>query len=129
MSKQLNHSGSWGFYNPNPAGTNESMNMNDWSQVEFQNFVKWFIEVNYPDAVEQYQAVRAIERHAEKAAELEHEIRMAELRKNYTQNAYQNPQSMYYGMSVTVDEDTKTKSFWERCKELARRPLGHGDYY
>lgn len=121
-------------------GTNSSLNMNDWSAVELQNFVKWFIEVNHPEAVKQYQAIRDIERQVEHAKKLEYEAQQAEYMRQYwanqasaLQQGYVNPHSIYqaqnaYQAPIAVQEEPK-KSFWERCKELAKRPLSHGDFY
>jgi hypothetical protein len=118
---------------------NASENINMWSPTELQNFVKWFIEVNHPEAVKQYQAIRAIERKAQESAKLEADLRMEELIKQYRTNQIKGMQNAYpysitsnttqQGYGIAVSTDPPRKSFWERCKELARRPLSHGDYY
>jgi hypothetical protein len=122
------------WMSPQTLGTNESMDMNHWSQVELQNFVKWFIEVNYPDAVKQYQAVRDIERQAEKAKEIEADLRINELMRQYQQaqmrglqNAY--PYSQYpYAATATQAISTATQSttpppkqesIWDAMKRMA----------
>jgi uncharacterized membrane protein len=111
-----------------PTGTNESMNMNDWSAVEFQNFVKWFIEVHHPEVVEQYQAVRDIERQVEAREKIEADLRMNELMKQYRaaqaqgmQNAYPYSQSMYYPITATQSVPTppKQESIWDAMKRMA----------
>ena len=110
------------------TGTNESMNINDWSQVELQNFVKWFIEVHHPEAVEQYQAIRAIERSAQERERLEYEIQQAEYMKRFwanqargAQNAY--PYSQYpYATTATQSLSTaepKKESIWDAMKRMA----------
>lgn len=116
------------WMNPQTLGTNESMDINHWSQVELQNFVKWFIEVNYPDAVKQYQAIRDIERQAEKVKELELEIQRQEFMKQYwanqargAQNAYTNPQSLYTALptqAITITPP-KQESIWDAMKRMA----------
>lgn len=118
---------------------NASENINMWSPTELQNFVKWFIEVHHPEAVKQYQAIRAIERKADEAAKVEADLRMEELIKQYRTNQIKGMQNAYpysitsnttqQGYGIAVSTDPPRKSFWERCKELARRPLSHGDYY
>ena len=115
---------------------NASENITDWSPNELQNFVKWFIEVHHPEAVKQYQAIRAIERKADEAAKVEADLRMEELLNQYRknqiqgmQNAYPFPLTSQQGYGIAVSTDPPRKSFWERCKELAKRPLSHGDYY
>ena len=118
-------------------GTNSSMNMNDWSIVELQNFVKWFMEVNHPEAVEQYQAIRDIERKVEVEEQLKAYREEQKVREQLLQariDAMRNqtdPRSIYgpWGTVVTP-EDRKVKSFWERAKEMAGiRKTEHGDYY
>jgi len=113
---------------------NTSMDMNHWSAVEFQNFVKWFIEVHHPEAVEQYQAVRAIERSAQERERLEYEAQQAEYMKQFwanqargAQNAY--PYSQYpYATTATQSLSTATQSttpppkqesIWDAMKRMA----------
>ena len=116
---------------------NASENITDWSPNELQNFVKWFIEVHHPEAVKQYQAIRAIERKAEEAAKVEAELAQLEMMKQYWANQANAAQNIYpynvtstqQGYGIAVSTDPPRKSFWERCKELAKRPLSHGDYY
>lgn len=109
-----------------PVDGNASENINMWSPTELQNFVKWFIEVNHPEAVKQYQAIRAIERKAEEAAKVEADLRMEELinqyRKNQIQgmqNAYPFPLTTQQGYGIAVSTDPPTKSVWDRMKEMA----------
>ena len=116
------------WVNPQTLGTNESMNINDWSQVELQNFVKWFIEVNYPDAVKQYQAIRDIERGVAERERLEYEAQQAEYMKQFwanqalgAQNAYPYSQSPY-ATTATQSLSTaepKQESIWDAMKRMA----------
>lgn len=119
---------------------NESLDMNEWDNHEFRTFLKWFIEANHPEAVKEYQAVRAIERKVEfeeanrrHREQLEAEIKMREAylarQAQGMQNAYPYSQSPYATTATQSLATAESKSFWEQCKELARRPLGHGDYY
>lgn len=107
---------------------NESLDMSNWNNYEFRTFMKWFIEVNHPEVVEQYQAVRAIERkiEQEEANRRYRELLEAEVQLRQRALAQQAQQAYPYSQSPLT---TQQKSFWERCKELAKRPLGHGDYY
>lgn len=116
-------------------GTNKSMDMNDWSQVEFQNFVKWFIEVNHPEAVEQYQAIRDIERQAQEAEQIERDLAQAKMMEQYYKSQMNQARNMYqtgytntsstfqpqnYGTVITVAEDeTKPLSIWDKMKRMA----------
>ena len=66
---------------------------------------------------------------------IEADLRMNELMRQYhaaqargLQNAYPYSQSPYGTQSLTT-ATPKPKTLWERFKEVASRPLGHGDYY
>jgi hypothetical protein len=106
--------------NPKYVGTNESKDMNDWSISEFQNFVKWFVEVHHPEVVEQYQAVRAIERKVEEenkpAVKLNHQFGWTDPTIHPT---------MYYpigtsiGATVTPNKEEPKTSIWEAMKKMA----------
>lgn len=91
---------------------NASEDINNWSPNELQNFVKWFIEVHHPEAVKQYQAIRAIERKAEEAAKVEADLRMEELLNQYRanqargmQNAYPFPLATQQGYGIAVQAE------------------------
>ena len=127
-----------GFYpitgvTPKQVSGNESLNMQEWDNHEFRTFMKWFIEVNHPEAIEQYQAVRAIERKIEQEESnrryremLEAEIQLRQqAQAQRAQNAYPYSQSPYATTQIP-----EPKSIWERAKELAGiRKIEHGDYY
>jgi hypothetical protein len=124
----------FGAITSRPAHDNESLDMNNWDSQEFHKFMKWFIEANHPEVVEQYQAVRAIERKVEweeanrrYREQLEAEVRLRQ-QSLAQQQAYPYSQSPYATQSLSMAEP-KPKTLWERFKEVASRPLGHGDYY
>lgn len=114
---------------------NGSENIADWSGDEFRNFVKWFIEVHHPEAVKQYQAIRAIERKAEESARLEAELAQAEFIKQYWANQAKGAQNAYpysvpingpytttttqqgYGIAVQTEPPPK-QGFFENLKRL-----------
>ena len=105
-----------------PVDGNASENINMWSPTELQNFVKWFIEVNHPEAVEQYQAIRAIERSAQERERLEYEAQQAEYMKQFWANQARGAQNAYpYSQSiVAVDNSSpKQESIWDAMKRMA----------
>lgn len=123
-----------GFY-PTTATTtplgvtdNTSEDMADWGGDEFRRFVKWFIEVNHPEAVKQFQAIRAIERKVEEEelnrrylAELEADAKLRQMAQAHrAQNAYPyNVSSTQQGYGIAVSTDPPRKSVWDRAKEMA----------
>lgn len=96
-------------------GTNASLDVEDWSPVELQKFVKWFMAVNHPEAVEQYQAIRNIERAAEEALVWEQQQKEMEVRKWMAQqqlnalNASYDPRAIY-GRYAEPDDKPKKSS-------------------
>lgn len=93
---------------------NASEDINNWSPNELQNFVKWFIEVHHPEAVKQYQAIRAIERKAEEAEKLEYEAQQAEYMKQFWANQARGAQNAYQYPTYTtsaIQQTAPKKSF------------------
>ena len=123
----LNQGAAFGAITSKQTHTNESLDMNQWDNHEFRTFMKWFIEANHPEVIEQYQAVRAIERKVEweEANRRRREQLEAEMQLRQRVQA-QRAQTTY----AVVDNSSPNKSFWERAKEMAgiRKPE-HGDYY
>lgn len=111
-------------------GSNDTAeDITQWSDTELRKFMKWFIEVHHPEAVKQYQAIRAIERKADEAAKVEADLRMEELLNQYRKNQIQGMQNAYpysitsnttqQGYGIAVSTDPPRKSVWDRMKEMA----------
>lgn len=110
---------------------NASEDIMDWSPTELQTFVKWFIEVNYPEAVKQYQAIRAIERKADENAKLEAEVAQLEMMRQYwanqargAQNAYQYPTTAVqfpYTTMATQQQSPKKQGLWSLFKDMVQK--------
>lgn len=125
----LNQGAAFGAITSRPAHDNESLDMNNWDSQEFHKFMKWFIEANHPEAVEQYQAVRAIERKIEQEEanrryreQLEAEMQLRQrVQAQRAQQAYPYSQSPY-ATTATQSLSTaepKPKTLWECAKQLA----------
>lgn len=112
---------------------NESLDMEDWHDNEVHKFIKWFVAMHHPEAIEQFQAIRKIERANEEQEAREQEARRLEIERQMLQQKYAQLQnSPYYTTSSITSQAyvTEQKSFWERAKELAGyRKTEHGDYY
>lgn len=103
---------------------NEGLDMEHWDSLEMRRFIKWFVNMHYPEAVGQFQAIRKIERANEEQARLQAEQAQAEFVKHYWDNQAQGlvtPNQVY---------SQSSKSIWDRMKDMAGYGgKSHGDYY
>lgn len=103
---------------------NTSKDMEDWDVQEMRKFIKWFVNMHHPEAVEQFLAIRKIERANEEQAKLEERQRWYE-KELELQKQLQARVQQSYGNTLT-----QQKSVWDRMKEMAGyRKIEHGDYY
>lgn len=93
------------------SSNNESLDMNNWDGVEFRKFMKWFIEVHHPEAIGEYQAVRAIERKIEE--EERNRIRAAQLEADMQLNDL-----VMRNFKKHLTEQT-SESVWDAMKRMA----------
>lgn len=104
---------------------NASNDMEDWDSIEVRRFIKWFVNMHYPEAVEQFQAIRKIERANEEQIKAETVQAQLDLMKKYWDSQVQaqiTPSQVY--------SQSSTKSVWDRMKEMAGYgSKSHGDYY
>lgn len=108
---------------------NTSKDMEDWDVQEMRKFVKWFVNMHHPEAVEQFQAIRAIERANEEQTRLQAEETYQKHMIDHWNTLAQRAQNAYPYAQVT-SQATQQKSFWERAKEMAGYgDKSHGDYY
>lgn len=126
----LNQGAAFGAITSKQTHTNESLDMNQWDNHEFRTFMKWFIEANHPEVIEQYQAVRAIERKVEfeeanrrRREQLEAEMRLRQ-QSLAQQQAYPYSQSPYVttatqSLSTATPEIHKHESIWDAMKRMA----------
>ena len=109
-----------GYKDPN----NSSSDLEDWEVNEMRKFIKWFVNMHYPEAIEQFLAIRKIERANEEQAKLEERQRWYE-KDLELQKQLQARVQQAYGNTLT-----QQKSIWDRMKEMAGyRKTEHGDYY
>jgi hypothetical protein len=125
----LNQGAAFGAISSISPTNNESLDMNNWDNHEFRKFLQWFIEANHPEVIEQYQAVRAIERKIEQEEanrryreQLEAEMQLRQrVQAQRAQQAYPYSQSPY-ATTATQSLSTaepKPKTLWECAKQLA----------
>lgn len=90
---------------------NSSSDLEDWEVNEMRKFIKWFVNMHHPEAIEQFLAIRKIERANEEQARLQAEQkwmeREVELRKRIREQALAN-----------ISEQ-QAKTIWGKMKELA----------
>lgn len=97
---------------------NSSSDLEDWEVNEMRKFIKWFVNMHYPEAIEQFLAIRKIERANEEQARLEEQQRWLQREMELRQQAFANI------------SQAEQKSIWDRMKEMAGyRKTEHGDYY
>lgn len=97
---------------------NTSKDMEDWDVQEMRKFIKWFVNMHHPEAIEQFQAIRKIERANEEQVKLQAEQEQAEFFRQYWNNQASKAQNAYPYAQVT-SQATQQKSVWDRMKEMA----------
>jgi uncharacterized protein YfaT (DUF1175 family) len=97
---------------------NTSKDMENWDVQEMRKFVKWFVNMHHPEAIEQFQAIRAIERANEEQAKLQAEETYQKHITDHWNTLAQRAQNAYPYVQVT-SQDTQQKSIWDRMKEMA----------
>lgn len=108
---------------------NTSKDMEDWDVQEMRKFIKWFVNMHHPEAVEQFLAIRKIERANEEQARLQAEEAYQKHIRDYWNNQASKAQNAYPYTQVT-SQSIQQKSIWDRMKELAGYgDKSHGDYY
>lgn len=105
---------------------NESLDMEKWGSVEIRKFIKWYVNMHHPEAVEQFLAIRKIERANEAQARLEEYKRWVEREMKIQQKIRDSLQQRTEAL-----KNQPPKSIWDRMKEMAgyNRKIEHGDYY
>lgn len=105
---------------------NESLDMEKWGSVEIRKFIKWYVNMHHPEAIEQFLAVRKIERANEQQARLEEHQRWLEREMEFHQRMKEEVER-----KVEALKNQPPVSIWDRMKELAgyNRKIEHGDYY
>ena len=101
---------------------NESTNLEHWDVQEFRKFIKWYVGMHNPEAIEQFLAIRKIEKANERQEQLAKEMawheRELELRKQIREE------------NIKRIENQVPISIWDKMKEMAGyRKTEHGDYY
>lgn len=99
---------------------NESTDLEHWEVQEFRKFIKWYINMHNPEAIEQFLAIRKIEKANERQEQLAREMawheRELELRKQMAQEM--------------IRINTKNRTIWGKVKDALRgKKVEHGDYY
>lgn len=86
---------------------NDSNDLEHWDVQEFRKFIKWYVNMHHPEAIEQFQAIRKIERANERQEELARQMawheRELELRKQMA--------------SEMVRINTKNRTIWDRVRD------------
>ena len=76
-----------------------------------RKFIKWFVNMHHPEAIEQFLAIRKIERANEEQARLEEQQRWLKREMELQQQIRQQ--------TLANIPQAKQKSVWDRMKELA----------
>ena len=95
----------------NKDPNNSSSDLEDWEVNEMRKFIKWFVNMHYPEAIEQFLAIRKIERANEEQARLEEQQRWLKREMELQQQIRQQ--------TLANIPQAKQKSVWDRMKELA----------
>lgn len=87
-----------------------------WSPNEQIRLLLWHIQTHSPEAIEQFQAIRDIER------AIEEEKQTAETKHYYgwtDPTIYSPYANRSYSSTMTVQEDSKKESLWDAMKRMA----------
>lgn len=110
----------------NKDPNNSSTDLEDWEVNEMRKFIKWFVNMHHPEAIEQFLAIRKIERANEEQVRLEEQQRWLKREMEIQQQIRDGLQQRREALT-----NQPPLSIWDKMKDMVgyNRKIEHGDYY